>query len=171
MSKVKRIKIYLSFSKTACKGSCWLLFLILLSCKASAQLTAYPVQDFNFGTFYQGSTGGSLTISTDGSRSSTGDVVLLNTGQAVSQAIFDIEAPENALISIVIGSNSTLYGSNGGTMKLEITGSNPATLFLNTAVPPDRSRVHFSGRLLIGDIMTSPPGIYQGTFSITFNNE
>jgi hypothetical protein len=149
-----------------------LLFLLFsFSFSALSQITAFPIQDFSFGTFYQGNAGGTISLSTEGSRTSAGDIVLLNSGPATSQAVFEIEAPENTLISILTGLNTTLTGSNGGTMALEITGSNPESLFTHTAVSPGRSRIHFSGKLTVGDQIASPAGIYQGTISITFNNE
>jgi hypothetical protein len=159
-------------SNVSINGICLLMIILLfLSPSANGQITTFPVQDFNFGTFYQGNAGGTISVSTDGSRSSTGDIVLLNSGSPVLQAVFEIEAPENTTISILIGENTTLTGSNGGTMTLEITGSNPESIFNHTAVSPDRSSIHFSGKLTVGDSISSPPGHYQGTFSITFNHE
>ena len=148
-------------------GLC-LLLLLSQSFSANAQISVYPIQDFNFGTFYHGNAGGTITVYTDGLRSSTGDIVLLNSNVSVSQAIFDIDAPADAVISIS-SLNSTLNRTEGGSMALEITGSNPASPFINKAVATERTRISFSGRLIVGDAAANPPGIYQGTFSVTFS--
>lgn len=143
---------------------------LLLPFTANSQINIYPVQDFNFGNFYPNNAGGTISISTEGSRSSTGDIVLLNSGLPVSQAIFEIEAPLNSRFSMNY-SNSVLTNGTGGSMSLEITGSNPASVFTHTAVSPDRSTIYFSGKLTVGNLISSPPGDYHGTVSITFNYE
>jgi hypothetical protein len=129
------------------------------------------VQNLSFGAFSQGSLGGTISISTDGSRSVTGSIVPLNFGVNYFQAIFEIEAPEGTVISIMNGGNVTLNGSNGGSMILQIGNSDPASPFAITIPPPGKTRVNFGGTLTIGSPAQNPPGNYSGTFSITFNNE
>jgi hypothetical protein len=129
------------------------------------------VQNLSFGAFSQGSLGGTISISTDGSRSVTGSIVPLNFGVNYFQAIFEIEAPEGTVISIMNGGNVTLNGSNGGSMMLQIGNSDPASPFAITIPPPGKTRVNFGGTLTIGSPAQNPPGNYSGTFSITFNNE
>lgn len=146
-------------------------FLFLSFTTVYAQITVYPIQDFNFGTFSQGNTGGMVEISTAGIRTSTGDVILVNSGSIVSQAIFEVEAPEGIIISLTNGPDVTLSGSNGGSMTLRLNQTDPVSPFNTIAVPPDRTRIHLSGSLIVGDRTMSPPGSYQGTFSITFHQE
>jgi len=137
---------------------------------AASQITIFPVQDFNFGAFYQGNSGGTVNISAAGLRSATGSIILLNTGPAVAQAIFDIEAPPGSNISINT-SDAILTGSNGGILTLRIMGTNPGSPFSTIIQPPGLTRLHLSGSLIIGHQLTSPSGAYQGTFSVTFNRE
>ncbi|MDB5121278.1 MAG: hypothetical protein JWN56_2496 [Sphingobacteriales bacterium] len=146
------------------------LICLFFSFTADSQITIFPVQDFNFGTFYQGNSGGTVDISTAGLRSATGGIILLNTGPAVAQAIFDIEAPAGSNISINTP-DAILTGSNGGTLTLHITGTDPGSPFSTIVAPPGLTRLQVSGSLVIGDQITSPPGAYQGTFSVTFNQE
>lgn len=144
---------------------------ILQSFTAQSQLTAYPIQNFNFGTFYQGSSGGTVEISAGGSRSASGDVVLIISGPVYSQAVFEIETTAGSVMSIVQTADITLTGSNGGTITLQLETSDPASPFVTTAVPPARTLVQIGARLLIGNLSTSPPGNYNGSFFITFNQE
>src|SRR5947208_2894453 len=74
-------------------------------------LYAYTVQNINLGAFSHGNTGGTLIIGADGTRSATGDVVPLNLGVSYYNAIFEIEAPPGAIISILNGPDATLTGS------------------------------------------------------------
>lgn len=129
------------------------------------------IQNLGFGAFSQGSIGGTVSISSDGSRTVTGSIVPLNLGVNYFPAIFEIEAPEGTIISIMNGGNVTLAGSNGGSITLQIGSSNPASPFAITIPPPLKTRVNVGGTLIIGSSAQNPPGNYSGTFSITFNNE
>lgn len=134
-------------------------------------LYAYTIQNINFGAFSHGNTGGTLVISSDGTRTATGDVVPLNLGVSYYNAIFEIEAPPGAMISILNGPDATLTGSNGGSMSLHIGNSYPASPFSNTNAPPSRTQVSIGGTLTVGASGTAPPGNYTGTIYITFNHE
>ena len=48
------------------------------------------LQNMAFGAFSQGATGGTVTVSTGGSRTATGDVVLLNLGYTFNAASFKL---------------------------------------------------------------------------------
>lgn len=146
------------------------LLLLLSSFTASSQITVYPIQNFNFGSFYQGNSGGTVDVSAAGSRSATGDIILINTSVSGSQAIFEIETPAGTVISISTP-DATLTGSNGGSLTLHVSNTDPGSPFNITAVPPDRTRLQIGGTLVVGTRAASPPGAYQGTFSITFNNQ
>ncbi len=146
------------------------LFIVFNSFSASSQITIYPVQNFNFGTFYQGYSGGTVNISATGERSATGDIILMNTSASDSQAIFDIQAPAGSIISLSTP-DATLTGSNGGTMTLHISHTDPASPFNTNAVPPNLTRIQVAGALTVGNRTSSPPGIYQGSFSVTFNQQ
>lgn len=152
-------------------GSIYLCLLLLLSSfSASSQITVTSVQNFNFGSFYQGNSGGTVDVSATGSRTATGDIILMNTVVSGSQAIFEIEAPAGTIISLSCP-DATLTGSNGGSLTLHFSNTDPGSPFNTTAVAPDRTRVQMGGTLTVGSRVTSPPGTYQGTFSITFNHE
>lgn len=127
-----------------------------------------PAQALSFGAFYQGSTGGSIIISPTGSRSATGDVVLVNLGFTVSPALFEVEGLPGTLVSILNGPDVTLNGSNGGTMTLRVGNTNPSSPFIITTNPPSRTVVNVGGTLTVGTPAANPPGSYSGTFDITF---
>jgi hypothetical protein len=148
------------------------LFIHLLTfCKAGAQVTAYTVQGFDFGSFYQGNTGGTINVSTEGTRTTSGDIILIKNWLPALPAIFEITAPQGTSVSILMGSDSNLSGSNGGTISLHLSGTDLQSPFLTSAVEPARTRIKVAGKLIIGNRMASPPGLYQGTCSITFNQE
>jgi len=134
-------------------------------------ISVYPVQNMSFGAFSIGSTGGTVNISPTGTRSATGDVVLLNLGTMFFQSIFDIDAPQGSIISILNGANATLTGSNGGTMSMQIGNSDPNSPFIVTVLQPTRTQVSIGGTLTVGSPSANPRGNYTGTFYITFNQE
>lgn len=150
---------------------CLLLFSLYVLTTFSQITSVNTTQDLSFGAFTQGSTGGTVTVQTDGSRTTTGSVVGLSLGYLYYQAIFEVEASIGTIISITNGPNSSLTGSNGGSMTLEIGASNPNSPFVSSVEPPGKNLINIGGILTVGDMATSPPGSYTGTFHVTFNNE
>lgn len=138
---------------------------------ASSQMLIYPIQSFNFGSFYQGSQGGIVELSADGSRFASSGIVLIHTGASYSQSIFEIEVPEGSVISILNGPDIILSGSRGGSVTLSLSNSNPTSPFITSAVPPLRTLVRIGAILSVGNSSASPPGNYSGSFSITFHQE
>ncbi|MDB5021554.1 MAG: hypothetical protein JWQ28_2681 [Pedobacter sp.] len=143
---------------------------------ATGQVSAVnTLQNLSFGTFSQGVSGGTITVSNTGSITSTGTVFPLtfgssNSGSDVSQAIFEVEAVAGTVISISNGPDVNLTGSNGGTMILHLGASDPRTP-LAVVSETGRTSVSLGGTLTIGNAASTPPGAYTGTFYITFNNE
>jgi len=131
-------------------------------------VTVSVVQNLNFGTFYQGTTGGTVIIYPDGSRSATGDVVLL--AGTFSTGLYDVLANRGTIISI-LGINSVLTGSNGGTMTLQIGNTDPLAPFIITTTPPSTTQVRIGGTLIVGNPLSNPPGNYSGSFNVTFFQE
>ena len=133
-------------------------------------ITVYTIQNMSFGAFSAG-TGGTVIISNNGTRSVTGDVLALNLGTSYFHSIFDIDAPQGAIVSLLNGSDATLTGSNGGTMSMNIGNSDPASPFIVTVSQPARTQLNVGGTLTVGNPVANPPGTYTGTFYITFNLE
>ena len=136
-----------------------------------ASIAVYTVQNIHFGAFTQGAVGGSVIISPTGTRTATGDVVLLNLGTTYYQSIFEIDAIVGTVISINNGPDATLTGSNGGSMSMTIGSSSPGSPFVNVLTPPSRTTVYIGGTLIVGSPASNPPGTYTGTFYVTFNQE
>lgn len=151
---------------------CNLLCLCCFALTSASQIQSVnTIQNLSFGAFTQGSSGGTIIINNDGSRNASGTIVPLNLGAAYFQAIFEVEAPEGTVISILNGPDAILTGSNGGSMSLKIGNSDPASPFISTVVPPLKTQISVGGTLTVGTPQQSPPGNYSGTFYITFNNE
>ncbi len=134
-------------------------------------VTANTSQYLAFGAFYQGNSGGSVIIYSDGSRSRTGDVVLLGMGFNFSAGLYDIVGNRGTLISI-LDSSATLTGDNGGSMTLQISSvTNPPYPVIITTDPPASTQVSIGGTLIVGTPLANPPGNYSGIFSVTFVQE
>lgn len=127
-----------------------------------------PAQGLIFGAFFQGVSGGMVIIYPDGSRAVTGSIVPANLGFPFSPAIFEVDANPGTLIAIMNGPDVTLTGSNGGFMLLHIGAASTGPSFVATAVPPGRTLVRIGGTLTAGNPLASPPGAYNGVFSVTF---
>lgn len=129
---------------------------------------ANPEQGLIFGTFFRGTTGGTVIIFPDGSRSVTGDIVQSNIGVPFSPAIFEVEANLGTIISILNGPDVQLTGSNGGSVTLKLGSSNPISPFITNVQAPLRTTVKVGGTLVVGGALASPSGAYNGNFYITF---
>ncbi|WP_157986388.1 DUF4402 domain-containing protein [Chitinophaga alhagiae] len=144
----------------------------LFSTAAAAQITAVSTaQQLSFGAFSQGNSGGTVTVNASGTRSSTGDVILVNMGVSYFPAIFEVEAAQGTIINIVNGPDVPLNGSNGGSMQLHIGNADQTLPFVTTATPPARTSVKIGATLTVGARAANPPGNYSGTFSVTFIQE
>jgi hypothetical protein len=134
-------------------------------------ITIYTVQQLSFGAFSHNNSGGSITISSTGSRWVSGGIVALNLGQPYYQAIVEIEAPMGTSLSILNGPDAMLSGSNGGSMAIHIGDTNPSSPLRITASPPNRTQIHIGATLTVGNSAANPPGNYTGSFYIIFNQE
>jgi hypothetical protein len=134
-------------------------------------ISVYTIQNLSFGAFSRGNNGGTISISTSGARTATGDLILLSLGFQYYYAIFDVESPPNNIISILNGPPAILNGSNGGTITLNIGSSYPTSPFINYATPPNRTQVNVGGTIVVGSLASAPPGNYSGVFYLTFNQE
>jgi len=128
-------------------------------------------QGLSFGAFYHGAGGGAVVILPTGSRSATGDVVLLGLAIPFSAALFQVHAHRGTVISILNGPDAILSGIPSGTMSLHIGSSNPASPFVsnvnfNVVIP-----LYIGGILTVGNSAANPPGSYTGTFDVTIVRE
>jgi hypothetical protein len=154
------------------------ILLSILSCSLAARaqpppprpITVYanPAQGMIFGAFFQGSSGGTVILFPDGSRSSTGSLVLANLGYAFSPALFEIDANLGTTVSIMNGPDITLTGSNGGSIGLHIGPASTGSTFITQIASPGRTEVWIGGTLTVGSPLANPSGSYSGTFSVTF---
>ena len=128
-------------------------------------------QTLGFGAFYNGASGGTIIIDASGSRSSTGDVVLLGLGYPFSAAMFEVHAHAGTVVSILLGPPVILTGSPSGSMTLQIDSSNPSSPFVSTVHFNVAIPLYIGGTLTVGNSSANPPGSYTGTFDITIVRE
>lgn len=158
------------------------LLLILLLTFSLASLNAQeppprPVritptsQYLSFGAFYNGPSGGSVIITPSGTRSSTGDVVLLGLGYFYSAARYEVHAHKGTVISILNGPNTILTGVPSGSMTMSVGASSPSSPFVSTVNFNVIIDLYIGGTLIVGGPAANPPGSYSGTFFITLVQE
>jgi hypothetical protein len=159
----------------------YLTIVLFLSAKVSFTQPVLPqrtlsvtaTQAIHFGTFcVMGWPGGSVTVGYDGVRTSTGNIVLLSMAPTAQPAVFEIKLCEGRNVIITFSPTTTLYGSNGGSLALDIgpteNGNNGASFTTN-------NDCDFVTPLRVGGTLHMPgstiPGTYSGSFNITFNQE
>ncbi|MEP6746706.1 MAG: DUF4402 domain-containing protein [Bacteroidota bacterium] len=131
-------------------------------------VTNNPAQGLFFGAFYQGASGGTVTVLSNGTRSSTGSLALASLGYTYAAAIFQVDANKGTAISIMNGPDVTLTGSNGGSITLHIGAASTGSSFVTSVIPPTKTQVMIGGTLTVGTPLANPSGNYSGTFSVTF---
>ena len=131
-------------------------------------LVVTVTQNLGFGAFTHGAAGGTITMSSSGTRSSTGTVIPLNLGYLFSAAIYQLLANPRTLITILNVPDVLLSGSNSGFMTLHIV--TPSQLVITTD-PPAFTLLNIGGTLTVGNTVSNPPGNYNGSFDITFLQE
>jgi hypothetical protein len=128
-------------------------------------------QNLSMGSFINGNSGGTVTITPEGSRTSTGDIYLVNMNSPFYPAIFEVEALPGNIIHIQLPVYATLVGPGGKITTLEINSSLPVSPFINSINPPHRTQVRVGGTLTVESPLGTPAGDYHGTFSVTFIQE
>jgi hypothetical protein len=129
------------------------------------------LQNLNFGAFYQGPAGGTVTIHPSGSRIATGDIVLVNLGYSYFSAIFLLEGNPGAIVHILAGPNVQLNGSNGGFLTLEVGNSDPGDPIIINVAPPGQMQIRVGGTIFLQTPLANPVGTYSGLFSVMFIQE
>lgn len=157
------------------------LLLILLSaaspCLFAQELPPIPLtitptaQTMSFGAFTLTGAGGTITINPDGSRSFSGNVILLNLGYSYTPALFELVANPGTLVTLLLGAPSILNGSGGGTMSLQLTTTLPLTPYVISTTPPTSTLMYVGGVLNVQNIGLNPAGTYTGTYNVTFVQE
>lgn len=138
-----------------------------------AQLTVTATQAINFGTFFlTGGAGGTVTVGYDGSRTSTGDILLLSMVPTAQPAIFEIELCPGGNVIITFDATITLTGSHGGSLSLDI---GPTEKGPNGSIFSTNSDCNIVTSLRVGGTLHVPgtaiPGTYTGNFTITVNQQ
>jgi len=149
-----------------------LIFLLIFSQLVYAQekpprpITVTTYQNLNFGSIIQGNSGGTVIIYPDGTRSSTGNLILPPLGSQGSEAIFEIKAPPGTLITILLSNTSLSNGAHS--MNVLLGPTDPVSPFITTRQQGNSTFVHVGGTLTIGNPLENPAGNYSGSFTVTF---
>ena len=135
------------------------------------QVSVSTAQHLSFGTIIQGGSFGTVTVSNDGVRSSTGSIILPNMISTVTPALFIVDAEPGTLIRIV-KSPAILTGSNGGSLSLTLGDASvehqSQSQFITHSQYTD---VFIGGTLEVESLLADPAGFYSGTFQVTFIQE
>jgi len=132
---------------------------------------AFFIQNMAFGAFALTLSGGTATVTTQGSRFATGGVILVNQGELFFPAIFGLQGNPGTIVHVLFGPDAVLTGSNGGAMTLHLEDSFPRDPIIINVAPPGNMQILVGGTLNIGNLPANPPGHYSGSFSIMFIQE
>lgn len=134
---------------------------------APIQIT--KVADLGFGSFAAGSTTGTVTVSTNGTRSKTGGVTLMGSG-GVTAAQFDVTGSGTLTYSVSWTGSSTTLTSGSDSMTFtrvaDLTGAGAVTGDVTSgALSAGAQSIYVGGVLDVA--VNQPAGNYSGTVSAT----
>ncbi len=134
-------------------------------------VTVTATQAIDFGRFCVTGSGGTITLGWDGSRISSGGIALLSSPTA-QPAIFEIKLCQGRNVTITFAPTAILTGSNGGLLTLDI---GPTEKGISGSSFPTNGDCNFITPLRVGGTLHIPgtaiPGIYSGSFNITFTQQ
>ena len=146
----------------------------------------YPVVNLSFGDFTvsTGSSGGTVTVTTTGTRTPGGDVFLLSMGTPVQAAMFEFKLCPGRTITIRYPTTFQINGTggSGGYINVEnltfsidgetITDSGSGFIrFTSHKGCKDIHRVFMGGRLGVGSILANPSGPYHNDIVLTVEQQ
>jgi len=132
-------------------------------------ITVTATQPIEFGAFVVTGAGGTVTVNWQGSRSSTGGVVLVSTS-IYKPAIFEVKLCPGRNVTITYSPTITISNGNGGFLTLNIGPTEKGVNGDDFMVTTDCNFVtpfHVGGTLIIPPGVV-PTGTYTGVFDITF---
>ncbi|MBN2682929.1 MAG: DUF4402 domain-containing protein [Bacteroidales bacterium] len=131
------------------------------------QISITKIKDLSFGSFYPGSNGGTLSISSNGVRSATGTVITLSSEAYYSEAVYEISCPEYSMVHLIYKHTIVMHGSNGGHFKLRTEQPENGKVFAAPANSENGFLISVGGVLEMNGPSFNPPGDYSGTLDIT----
>lgn len=135
-------------------------------------LTVTATQAIHFGTICLTGSSGTVTVGYDGSRTSTGNILLLSMAPTAQPAIFEIYHCPGGNVSITFDATTILTGSNGGSLSLDI---GPTEKGPNGSIFATNSDCNIITPLRVGGTLHIPgtaiSGTYTGSFAITVNHQ
>lgn len=168
-------------SKISYNAVCVIITSLVLSVSYSYGQPSLPprfievnaTQSLQFGTFaLTGGAAGRVLVGYDGGRTASGSVALLAVAPYAQPAIFEVKLLQGRNINIDFSAITSLTGSDGGTLTLNI---GPTDKGISAANFPTNNSRDFTTLLRVGGTLDIPsgaiPGFYTGTFFITFNQE
>jgi hypothetical protein len=159
-----------------------ILTVILFVCRINAYtqsavpaetIAATTVQTIHFGAFcITGNSGGTITVSYDGTRTATGDIVLLSANPAANAAVFELNLHPGKRVTIATDETAQLNGTKGSSMRIDIGPTDKGPNGSSFMASIDGNPVTF---LRVGGTLHIPAncraGSYSGAFNVSFKEE
>jgi hypothetical protein len=149
-----------------------LFFCINISFAQTVPLTITTTQALNFGTICQLGSGGTVTVGYNGTRTSTGNILLLDKAPTAKAALYEIKLCPAGNVNITFDATTILTSGNGSSLTLDIgpteKGLNGCSFMTNSDCnTPTFLRVggtlHLEGNEISGN--------YSGSFTIIVNQQ
>ncbi len=146
------------------------LFLVIGFCSLNGQeppVSVVVIQHIDFGAFFNGPAGGAVTVTNEGMRKVSGDVMPAYL-RSWSPVVLDVQAAPGTVITLLPEKAIQLTGSKGGAMSLTLGEPDQGRSFVISGHEQQNTQVRIGGTLTVEAAQSLPAGDYGGEFSITF---
>ncbi|MFA6127958.1 MAG: DUF4402 domain-containing protein [Bacteroidales bacterium] len=140
----------------------------MLSIDVVVPIAARETQALKFGSFFPGTTGGTITITPSGSVNYTSGITIFASVQ--SAGIFTVSGQGDATYAINLPIGPVILTNNDGTSTMEVSGwtTVPENGDANMRMEGGAQTVSVGATLRVGSINENPRGEYTGSYEITF---
>lgn len=140
----------------------------MLSIDVVVPIAARETQSLNFGRFFPGNIGGTISISPGGLVNTTSGVLI--TASAPSAGVFTVSGQGDATYAINLPNGPITITNSDGTSTMVVSGwvSDPVNGDANTRLQGGAQTVRLGATLRMGSLSENPKGVYTGSYEITF---
>jgi len=141
----------------------------MLSIVVVVPISAQESNQLNFGRFYPGASGGTITISPGGFVNTTSDVVIA--ASAPSAGSFVVSGQGDATYAINLPKGPAILTNMDGSKTMLVDGwvTDPVNGDAKVRLVGGLQTVRLGATLRVGSLNDNPKGLYTGSYEITFS--
>ena len=140
----------------------------LLSVVVIVPIAARETSQLNFGRFFPGSRGGTITVTPGGNVMTTSEVVLASSGTSAGSFAVSGQGDATYAINLPGGGTTLMHEGDSKTMEVNDWVTIPENGDAHLRLVGGNQTVWLGATLRVGSLDQNPKGKYTGSYEITF---